>query len=454
MSADLHQAAGALLAGLRQSGAAAADMVGALEALLAAQPGHDAARLALAACLWSCRRHRDAVAQYRRLVALHPQDARLACALGRALVQTGGADEGEVVLRALAAQVPEYAEAQAWWGLALFAQRRHAQALAPLAVALALRPGERDWHMARAEALLALGRWTEGWAEHAWRWQGIRPDRLRVPAAPLIRPHPAGWNGKTVLLYAEQGHGDTLQCLRYVAPAAAAGARVVLEVQPALLRLAAAMPGVAEAVAAGGAVPPHDIAVPMFNLPWAFGTTPDYVPDAPYLSADVAATGRWRGRLSGIAGRKIGLVWAGEPRPENLAALATDRHRSIPLAALGPLTAVPGLAFVSLQKGAAAAQPPPPGMELHDWTAELADFADTAALVAALDLVISVDTGPVHLAGALGRPTWLLNRHDTCWRWLLDRADSPWYPTLRQFRQTTPGDWAGVVARVAAELVR
>lgn len=445
----LHDAAGALLGGLRQGGADATAMAAALGQVVAAQPRHDAARLALAACLWAAGRHRDALAQYRLLAARHPDDAALGYALGRALVQTGALDEGEAVLRMVAARARGHAEALAWWGMALFAQHRPDAALAPLEAALALRPGERLWHMARAEALLALGRWEEGWAEHAWRWQGIAPGRLRVPAAPLLRPDPASWRGRTVLLYAEQGQGDTLQCLRYVAPAVATGARVVLEVQASLVRLAARLPGVAAVVAAGAVVPPHDVAVPLFNLPWAFGTTLSNVPQPPYLHADPASVARWRARLAGV---RVGLVWAGEPRPEQSAALATDRRRSLPLTALAPLGAVAGVRLVSLQKGAAARQPVPAGMVLHDWTAELDDFDDTAALVAALDLVISVDTAPVHLAGALGVPTWLLNRYDSCWRWLCERDDSPWYPTLRQFRQEAPGAWPGVVARVADAL--
>ena len=447
---NLHQAARALLSEVQHADPAA--MALALAPRLAADPGDDAARLAIATCLWAAGRHRDAVGHYRHLAASHPQDAGIACSLGRALMQTGALAEGEARLRVVATELPGYAEAQAWWAMALFAQARYAEALAPLDAALALRPGEKQWHMARAEALLALGRWREGWAEHAWRWHGIRPDPRRMPMNPLERPDPASWRGRTVLFHAEQGQGDTLQCLRYVAPAIAAGAQVLLEVQPSLLRLAATLPGVAAVVAQGDALPAHDLAIPMFHLPWAFDTTPGEPPTAPYLHADPTASARWRARLSAIPGRKIGLVWAGEPRPQDPAALATDRRRSIPLAALAPLAAQPGLAFISLQKGTAAAQPRPPGLLLHDWVAELADFADTAALMDGLDLVISVDTAPLHLAGALGRPAWLLNRSDSCWRWLRDRDDSPWYPSLRQFRQPAPGDWSAVIGRVAAAL--
>ena len=155
-----------------------------------------------------------------------------------------------------------------------------------------------------------------------------------------------------------------------------------------------------------------------------------------------------------MPGRKVGLVWAGAPRVAEPNANATDRRRSITLKHYAPLAAIPGLCLISLQKGEAAAQArtPPEGMVLHDWTDELHDFADTAALVEALDLVISVDTSAVHLTGALGKPVWVLNRYDQCWRWLLDRIDSPWYPTARLFRQQSPGDWHGVIRAVAAAL--
>ncbi len=155
-----------------------------------------------------------------------------------------------------------------------------------------------------------------------------------------------------------------------------------------------------------------------------------------------------------MLGRKVGLVWAGSPRVEDPKANAIDRQRSITLKHYAPLTAIPGLCLISLQKGEAAAQArtPPEGMVLHDWTDELDDFADTAALVEALDLVISVDTSVVHLTGALGKPVWMLNRYDQCWRWLLDRTDSPWYPSARLFRQQSPGDWHSVIRAVVAAL--
>ena len=174
----------------------------------------------------------------------------------------------------------------------------------------------------------------------------------------------------------------------------------------------------------------------------------------PYLRGDLTRAAGFRRRLAGLPGLKVGLVWSGDPRPDMPDQALMDERRSVKLKDLAPLAKVPGVVFVSLQKGVPAAQAaePPAGMVLHDWTEELADFTDTAALMTALDLVITVDTAPAHLAGALARPVWLLNRFDTDFRWLLDRGDSPWYPTLRQFRQVRPAAWGEVIERVAAAL--
>jgi hypothetical protein len=185
------------------------------------------------------------------------------------------------------------------------------------------------------------------------------------------------------------------------------------------------------------------------------GTTLETIPaQVPYLHADPERSATWRKRLAALPGRKVGLVWAGAPRPEDPQSNAADRWRSITLAHYAPLASIPGLCLISLQKGdaAAQAQTPPDGMALHDWTGELDDFADTAALVEALDLVISVDTSVVHLAGGLGKPVWVLNRFDQCWRWLTGRTDSLWYPSARLFRQREPGNWDGVIEQVRRAL--
>ena len=208
-------------------------------------------------------------------------------------------------------------------------------------------------------------------------------------------------------------------------------------------------------MARGDALGAFDLQCPLMSLPLAFGTTLETIPAAvPYLHADPRAAARWRARLAALPGVKIGLVWAGNPRSFNWIAAEMDRRRSIALARFAPLASVGGISLISLQKDAAGAQArePPSGMTIHDWTDELTDFADTAALVQALDLVIGVDTSVVHVAGALGKPVWILNRYGACWRWLRERSDTPWYPTARLFRQPRPGDWDAVMAEVCGAL--
>jgi Glycosyltransferase family 9 (heptosyltransferase) len=210
-------------------------------------------------------------------------------------------------------------------------------------------------------------------------------------------------------------------------------------------------------VARGDDLPSFDLHCPLMSLPHAFGTTLDTIPAAtPYLSAAPVLAANWQERLVGLDGLRIGLVWAGGQRLNVPAAAAMDSRRSIALKALAPLGEISGISFVSLQKDGPAAQVADQshGLVLHDFTANLHDFEDTAALIVNLDLVISVDTSVAHLAGALGKPVWLLNRFDTCWRWLLNRDDSPWYPTLRQFRQSRPGDWNNAVCAARDALQR
>jgi hypothetical protein len=235
----------------------------------------------------------------------------------------------------------------------------------------------------------------------------------------------------------------------------AGGANVILEVPSALVRLIRTMPGPQRVIAHSDPTPAFDVHCPLLSLPLALGTTLATIPATiPYLAANPDQERAWRIRLAALPGLHVGLVWAGNPRLADPAANAVDRRRSISLAQMAPLGAVPGVSFISLQKGhrAEQAKTPPAGMVLHDWTDELWDFADTAALVAALDLVIGVDTSVVHLTGALGKPVWVLNRYDACWRWLYGRTDNPWYPTARLFRQTSYGDWDGVIANVATAL--
>jgi hypothetical protein len=241
-------------------------------------------------------------------------------------------------------------------------------------------------------------------------------------------------------------YGDTLQFCRYVPQVAACAGRTILAVQPALMRLLSRLPGVSEIIDQDGR-PPVDLWCGLMSLPHAVGATLETIPaTTSYLTADPADVAHWRERLAGFAGLRVGLCWAGE-RSNNLSKIVVDRRRSITLDALAPLGDVSGVRFISLRKGPSAAQAarPPRGMELHDFTEDLHDFADTAALIDNLDLVISIDTAVTHLAGALGKLVWVLNRFDTCFRWPRNREDSPWYRSVRQFRQPTTGDWTNVI---------
>jgi tetratricopeptide (TPR) repeat protein len=429
----------ALAAALRESGHPDEALAQA-DAALALAPDLPAARQARGECLRKLGRPEEAEAVFRALTEARPDDADAWNDLGNPLRELGRLDESEACYRRALALRGGFAEAHANLGNVLKDQGRVEPARASMAAALRLRPDYAEAHFNLATLHLLAGEWEAGWREWEWRFRCYP-----VPPRPMPRWDGTSLDGRTLLVHAEQGLGDTIQFAR-LAPLAGAGGRVVLTVDRSLLRLFATLDGVS-AVVAGDAPPPAaDVHCPLMSLPLALRITPATLPAAPpYLHADPVGVAAWRARLAPLPGLRVGLVWAGNPAYPN------DRHRSMPLAALAPL-AMPGVSLVSLQK--APADPPPAGMGLHDWTDELTDFADTAALMTALDLVIAVDTAALHLAGALGRPVWLLNRFDTCWRWMLGDDGSPWYPTLRQFRQPRPGDWEIVVAAVRAALIK
>lgn len=400
----------------------------------------------------------EAQRSFRTALSLDPDQPMAMLGLAGALHGVGPSEEALGLIRRVQALDPTVQPIWARLGLALALHSlcRMEEAVAAYQAVLDTAPDNTGAQFGLGLARLAMGQLEEGWAGYAWRWRANPVmQSARAPHDPLQRPDPAAWKGRTVLLYAEQALGDTIQFLRYARIVAATGARVLLEVHRPLKRLAETIPDLAGVYAREDLMPPFDVAVPLLQLPWAFGTTLETIPSAvPYLRGDLTRAAGFRRRLAGLPGLKVGLVWAGEPRPDQPEQASMDARRSVKLKDLAPLAKVPGVVFVSLQKGVPAAQAadPPAGMVLHDWTEELADFTDTAALMTALDLVIAVDTAPAHLAGALARPVWLLNRFDTDFRWLLDRDDSPWYPTLRQFRQVRPGAWDEVIERVAVAL--
>ncbi|MBI3446386.1 MAG: tetratricopeptide repeat protein [Magnetospirillum sp.] len=338
-------------------------------------------------------------------------------------------------------------------GQTLYTLGRVAEALDYFDAAGRAEPGNADVAFHRGIARLMLGDYREGWHLYEARWGCRRGQEARRHAD---KPQWRGEDiaGRTLLLWSEQGFGDTLQFVRYAPMAAARGARVVLEVQPALVSLFQGMEGVDKVVAAGAGGEACDVQAPLMSLPLAFATELDSIPATiPYLHAPAERLAPWRDRLSAALpeGKRVGLVWAGESREHDIECLLIDRRRSLALAQLAPILEVAGASFVSLQVGRHGAQAlafP----ALADLTAAITDFADTAALIQGLDLVICVDTSVAHLAAAMGKPVWLLSRFDGCWRWLKDRDDSPWYPNVRLYRQPEPSDWDTPIARIAADL--
>jgi tetratricopeptide (TPR) repeat protein len=335
-------------------------------------------------------------------------------------------------------------------GNTLHAMGRVSEAVALHDRAVAAAPDEPEFHFSLAAALLAAGDYARGWPEYEWRWR-------RSQARP--RGFGGGWqgddlSGRTILLHAEQGLGDTLQFVRYAPLVAKRGGHVILEVQAPLVRLMQNLPGIAKVIARGENLPDFDTHCPLLSLPYVFGTRLDTIPaDGPYLHADPATVVTWRTKLAADDRLRVGLVWAGSAHVDDAGAHLIDQRRSLKSTDFASLLDLPDVQFVSLQKHEAGRTSNPMGNQLLDPMSAVTDFADTAALVANLDLVISVDTSVAHLAGGLGKPVWLLSRFDGCWRWLQNREDSPWYPNMRIYPQTRPLDWGPVVQRIQDDLI-
>ena len=396
-----------------------------------------------------------AAACFRAVLVQMPNHAQALNNLGIVLCHQGRLQEGVASYRAALAVQPDYAHALNNLGNALRTLGDTRAALAIYRQVVALLPDYAEAHNNLAMALLAVGEFDEGWREYEWRW---RTDQLAAGRRGFTQPPWTGAaasytaGGETLLLHAEQGFGDTLQFCRYAPLAAARGFRVVLEAQPALVRLLACLPGIDQVVATGAPLPEFDWHCPLMSLPGLLGM-PGRVAaltGAPYLTASAADVARFAALVPAAAGRlRVGLVWAGSERKQSAELISTNRRRSLDPELLRPLFDVPGIDFYSLQKMGPAA---PADVKLIDLMDACHDFADTAALIMQLDLVIGVDTAVAHLAAALGQPVWLLNRFDTCWRWGLAGDDSDWYETLRQFRQPAAGEWGPVLAAVQAAL--
>jgi tetratricopeptide (TPR) repeat protein len=441
---DAHNDLGRVLLTLRRHEEAAAAFARASEL----RPDAPAAFNNLGIALTDLKRFTEAVAALDRAIALAPQLAETHNNKANALKALNRFDEALAHYDHAIALKLDYVEAHANRGTCLDELARPDEALASYFSALALQPDHGAAHWNLSVNRLRAGDFETGWREAEWAW---RSPSLRLEHRSFVQPLWFGAEeiaGKVVLLHNEQGLGDAIQFCRYIPWLAARGARVVLEIASPLHQLLSAMPAVAQCISRGEALPDFDFHCPISSLPRAFDTTLDTIPAAtPYLSVPDGARD-WNGWLGESRLPRIGLVWSGNPKHVN------DHNRSIALQALPPLLELDAQ-FVSLQKG--------PRAEDQAWLAErnildaapgLESFADTASLVAQLDLVISVDTSVAHLAGALGKPVWVLLPHVADWRWLTGRTDSPWYPTARLFRQRADRAWSPVVIELREALER
>jgi cytochrome c-type biogenesis protein CcmH/NrfG len=415
--------------------------------ILAAHPTDAETLSNLAATLTASNNPQAAETACRAALAAHPRYWAALANLGNALHRQQRYDEAVNAYHAAIEVNPQNASAWTNLGVALNEQWRMDDSLTAHNAAVALAPNDPQIRANRAMALLIAGDYAKGFAEFEWRWAtpGMAPHGLTAPQWRGANPA-----GKTILLHHEGGFGDTLHFIRYATALSASGATIIARVQtPLHSLLQRSFPSITFLPEAAQP-PPHDLQCPLLSLPHAFGTTLENMPSAtPYLTPCPAKTAAWTTTLP-HHGKKIGLVWAGAPWLGQAQFRAMNARRSIPPGNLAPLANIPGLHVINLQHGAAAAHPPP--IDLFDPMPHIADFDDTAALIANLDLVIAVDTAVAHLAGALGKPVWLLSRYDACWRWLANRTSTPWYPSMRIYRQDDPGDWTGVIGRIARDL--
>jgi tetratricopeptide (TPR) repeat protein len=409
-------------------------------------PDSAEAAMNMGVSLYELRRFEDAHASFERALQLQPGSSDARVNLGNALMELDRPEEALACYRQVVEMRPGDQDVLMNIGNVLRDMHRYPEALAYYERALALDDGCADVHWNMALCLLVMGEWERGWHEYEWRRRiPSLFDTARQLDAPL-------WNGseslegKTILVYAEQGLGDTIQVCRYAHELAARGARVVLEVQRPLLGLLVGLGGVAQLIARGDPLPPHDFQCPLLSLPLAFATRIENVPArVPYLFADPALVEKWRPVVEGKPGLNVGLAWSGN------AAYRNDHRRSIALDVL--LAALPeGVNCWSLQKDVSAQDQR--ALEAHGRAGrfELNDFVHTAAQIALMDAVISVDTSLAHLAAALSQPTLVLLAHTADWRWLWPRTDSPWYPSVTLFRQASRGNWRPVLEGVAARI--
>jgi tetratricopeptide (TPR) repeat protein len=423
-----------------------ADALTSCEAALAVHPQHFDALNNRGIALQALSRREEALESFAAALALRPDHPGALNNRANVLQQLNRFDEALQSYDAALSVQPAYVEALTNRANTLQHLRRLDEALTNYAAALSLRPAYAEARFAESLCRLRMGDFEHGWQGYESRWEtALQRGSKRAFSQPR-------WNAqddiadRTLLIHAEQGHGDTIQFCRYVPLLAEKGAKVVLEVQPALKRLLQGLAGAQSIVARGDPLPRFDCHCPLLSLPRAFDTTLATIPAPPRLRVPEQLVQTWSARLPARQGMRIGIVWAGA------AGFTDDRNRSAGLEPMLALKSLP-IELVALQKELGDGDEAM--LDAHDimhFGPELTDFLETAALASAMDLVISVDTSVAHLAATLEVETWLLLPFTADWRWLLDRDDSPWYPSVRMFRQPTAGDWPSVTAAVRAEL--
>jgi tetratricopeptide (TPR) repeat protein len=447
LAPDFAQAQNNLGAALRERGRFAESLIH-LRKVIELQPQSAEAHGNLSGSLLQLGQTDEALAEAQTALQLDPSLVDARYNLGTIYFGLERFEEAVAALSAVTAAKPDHVLANMNLGNALRQLNRLPEAIAAYSAAVMYDLTNADAHWNLSLAMLMSGDFDMGWFEHEWRFSC--PTLIQ----PQSFPHPQ-WRGesledRTILLHAEQGLGDSIQFVRYAPMVAERGAKVLLQCQAELVELFKTVQGIWQVIPRGGELLEFQFQCPLMSLPLGFSTTMQSIPaTVPYLSATEPSRQKWKQTLEPDAGKfKVGLVWAGRPTHP------LDRQRSIALQQLLPLAGLKNVQFISLQKGPAAEQLAAlqASWPIRDLGAGLTDFADTAGLISQLDLVITVDTSVAHLAGAMGKPVWVLLQHSPDWRWMLNRDDSPWYPSLRLFRQTRRDDWTDVISRVESEL--
>ena len=401
----------------------------------------------LAAALGKMKLYEECIVVARRAIQLNPNHAGAWSNLGNCLRDLGRFDEAEPALRESIRLNPHDADAVGNLALTLANAGRFADAIPVYDRALELKPQTQEVRFNRALAHLTLGDYARGWPDYEARWH-TEQFHGGERTYPMPKWDGTSLRGKTIFLHTEQGIGDTLQFIRFAAPLAEQGATVMIHPTPDLVPVLKSVPGIARVIDAPRAEVTFDCHCPLLSVPYMLQTRLESIPaTVPYMAAPPEAVARWSEKLSATRGFKIGIVWQGNPK------FPGDRWRSVPLKFFAPIAAVPGVEICSLQKGEPRKQIAECGFAVRDLGAETqSDLGDVAGLMINLDLIISTCTSMVHLAGALARPTWVILSANPDWRWLRDRTDSPWYPTVRLFRQEKLGEWPAVFQSIAQEL--